>query len=469
MIRSKGNPSLNDLNFAWYGQRTFDCFGLEKYLNIDLIMSCDFGLDTPLLLKRSASSIYSVEEKTFTRENWTSAFLDKIIEADKKLIIEKIKSQSKPTHIIAYSATRTLTDLASHLPEKIRLIMPSYELKAWLDNKLTFRKILSSLGLSTMPSFTGRLGSINFHEAKDLLGLPFVINLEYGSAGSGTFFIHSESEFENLSKEFYGGMVLISKYIDSISLNINGAIIGENVVVANPSIQLLGFPECTNRPEVYCGNDFSATLQLPSDVLKKADESVRIIGRWLRSLGYQGMFGVDLLTDLRDDSVYPVDLNPRYQNSTHLLTMMEIAYGLKPLSLISLEGQLGLLQDNKSVIYDSVNLYGSQIILHSLENSDTIVRNALAPGVYAIESDEKIIKKKDGLSLLDLEEGHEEFVISCGIPRIGTTVKPGAPLLKIFMLKSVLTVGTRFLDDTIRKLCTQVYKQLMLEPVSKGN
>src|SRR5579859_2844292 len=319
--------------FAWYGQRALDSVGLDQYLNFRLILCCDFGLDTPSIAYDGDKKVYSIEADTYKRENWTSAHLEhypKFAEIE-----EYIRKLASPLYIVAYSATKSLAAFAQLHKSHLRLIMPDYKLKNRLDDKIKFSRIVGELKLPHPRTSITRLSKMRVDQIKREFGIPFVAHLPFGSASSGTFFISSEAKLRGIHSSLGDSRILVSKYVDGISLNINAAVLGDQIAVAFPSVQLVGLPECSNRPESYCGNDHFSAHLLPHWVIEQARDCAVKVGNWLKTSGFTGMFGMDLIADMDKEQVYPIDLNPRFQNSTHLLTQGEILLGRLPLAVLS--------------------------------------------------------------------------------------------------------------------------------------
>lgn len=105
-------------------------------------------------------------------------------------------------------------------------------------------------------------------------------------------------------------------------------------------------------------------------------------------------------------------------------------------------------------------LRGAQMILHSRENAETVVRGILKPGVYAL-ADEAIVYQREGLSLFDCHNTGE-FVITCAVRHSGVRVESGAPLLKIQTVRGVLEAGATRLQPWASKVCKWAYERLML-------
>jgi hypothetical protein len=454
---------FDDYHFAWYGQRALDCVGLNRYLDIDLILCCDYGLETALQCQILKSRLFSVEENTFKRENWTSSSLGDIFESSGPQIEHFLKELPEPIHLIAYSATESLSRFARLHGVQLKTLMPDYQLKAWLDDKRAFARAVKDLGLSVVPSFIGQMEDVHFDEARRSLGLPFVIQRPFGSSGIGTFFVNSEVELEQVRLSLGQSSVLVSKFINGISLNINAAVVGDQTLVDWPSVQLVGLPDCSTRREVYCGNDYSATKLLPAPMISSTQQCARQVGSWLHALGYQGLFGLDLIAEADTSKVYAIDLNARFQNSTHLLTQSHILSGRVPLPVLTVAWQLGLIDSDYLVNWQSEVFQeeGAQVIIHNLADRVTIVQGDLLPGIYQI-SQAEISRMREGLSLLDTVAA-DEFVVTCAVPRLGTIVMPGAPLFKLMTRQSVYDLERRQLNPAISDACNVLYGRLRLQ------
>jgi len=69
---------LSRRKFGWFGQRSLDCIGLDDYLDFELIMCCDYGLDTELIASRTGAPVISLESETGIRDIWNNLSLEKL-------------------------------------------------------------------------------------------------------------------------------------------------------------------------------------------------------------------------------------------------------------------------------------------------------------------------------------------------------------------------------------------------------
>jgi hypothetical protein len=472
VLRRVGIPDqLIDLleahEFAWFGQRALDCIGLDKFLRFDAIICCDYGLDTEAISSETGATLISLEQDTMVRENWTNASLAKLLEGD---IVSRVSAalvtREHELDILAYCSTKGIEELARLSGGHVRILAVPTLIKQFFDNKIRFRRMLPSIGIEPVPGEVKNLEAVEFAETKRQYATPFVVQFPIGAGGFQTYFISSETELELLKKSCTDEEVIVAQYIDGMAPNINAVVLDRDVLLSYPSAQLIGVQECTSLPAGYCGNDFSAASYLPESVMQAMYEQTRKLGGWLRQRGFRGLFGVDFVTD--GSAVYPVEVNPRFQGSTQVLTQCQVMKDEIPLALAHV---LQILEQGKSIpilssrlisLYEEPSpLRGGQIILHSKEPTSTVVRGILYPGIYTFESGRPIYHRQ-GLSLADCRNA-DEFVLTCAIPRQGTRVEPRAPLLKIQTVRQILDTTTRFLQPWASTICQWAYNALALE------
>jgi len=191
------------------------------------------------------------------------------------------------------------------------------------------------------------------------------------------------------------------------------------------------------------------------------DQATRI-GGWLHQAGFRGMFGIDFL--VQGINVYPMEINPRFQGSTHILTQGELIDGRLPLVLFHILEFMD--RDTSSLAKDLCfpephPIKGAQIVVYNKEDKECIVRGHLSPGVYRLV-DGQLRFVRQGLSLFEcMEQG--EFVVTCAVPQIGRTVRSRSPLLKIQTFEQILNMNTNRLNAWASTIVQEVYRAMALE------
>ncbi len=146
---------------------------------------------------------------------------------------------------------------------------------------------------------------------------PVMLRRSRTSGGTGLAKVDDRERLSKSWMEQDEAFVSVSPYIpDAVPVNIGAVVFNDGISVHLPSLQLIGIGSCTNRPFGYCGNDFGAARDLDREVIDGIERTTRRIGNWLRRHGYRGAFGVDFL--VHQGTPLFIEVNPRFQGSTHL-------------------------------------------------------------------------------------------------------------------------------------------------------
>jgi len=135
----------------------------------------------------------------------------------------------------------------------------------------------------------------------------FVVQLPYGAGGEETVFL---SNYEK--KEPYSQQVLITPYIDNnVPINVHIAVSRNDYRVFPPSVQII------REDFKFTGSDYIQYNKLNGAIKQKVINTCNEIAKKICCLGCNGIFGVDLI--VKDNAVYFLECNYRYQGSTFLL------------------------------------------------------------------------------------------------------------------------------------------------------
>ena len=193
----------------------------------------------------------------------------------------------------------------------------TFEHKPWVE------KSLKEEGINVIPWEYVRNIERDMMKEKIADGQTILIRPPYSSGGAGYAIIRKiEDIYTNPVSASDDGFFSVSPFFkDSIPININACIYRDGSVRAFlPSYQLIGVKESTTRQLGYCGNDFSAVKQLGEDIVNGIEKTTLQVGAWLAKKEYLGIFGADIL--VVDGRIYLVEINPRFQGSTLLSSML---------------------------------------------------------------------------------------------------------------------------------------------------
>jgi len=445
--------------FVWLGFDAASCVSLARHMRFDLLICTRYGLDSEWVALRTGAELISPEREAGARVGDPDC--ERMLRG---ALGPRIASalQGHPRFVVSSSSTETLEALAAAGDGRLRILAVPIALKRSLDSKIALRKALPTLGIEPLPHVICSLTAVDFREMERRYGLPFVVQLATGSAGSGTFFVSCASDLRSLQDQHGDQDVSVSPYICGMAPNINAVVLENAVLLSHPSVQLVGVPQCTDWPSCYCGNDFSAARRLPQAVIQSIYEQTTKIGAWLRQQGFGGLWGIDFVLDgLR---VYPLEVNPRFQGSTRLLTELQHLHGQAPLWLAHVVGRVDagrpLLERLGTRCWEPQPLDGAQMELRNREGRSCVVRGSLRPGVYVWDGAEGTYRR-EGLTVADCATD-DEFVVTSSVPRPNTRVDASAFLCKIQTRREVLDGASNKLQTWAAQVCSWVYNALAL-------
>ncbi len=466
--------------WGWLGQRAHDACCIHSILPFDFIISCDAGKEREQFFRGRS---FSVEKASHVRKDWSNEDIKTSLQGDLgKDFLQYLKDVGNKVNLLCYRSVAQIENLGSEVGANVKIYAVPEELKTKFDDKIFFYNNLPGLGLDRIDGVVSTAGEHDFDKIKEMYGLPFVLQYPFGSSGNFTFIVKQRGLFEQLKDKYPSDPVIVRKYVDGYSLNVNGLIIRQNgqakVFCTSPSIQLTGMPECSSFPSAFCGNDYTAAMDLEKKIVEQVENYIIKVGGWMSEHGFLGVFGMDFVVG--GDKVYPVEINPRFQNSTSLFTCCceRIEHSGVAIALLHIAAFLPDDDVMKKFVDDFYyedlmgSVSGSQIILHNKEESDVLV-GEIKPGVYAV-NEGNLEFVREGVSINSCRS-KEEYLVTCGVPYVKTVVKPNAPICKVQTLNNLVDRrGKRELTDESKKVIRMVYDMLDLRvpegviPVNTG-
>ncbi len=425
--------------WGWVGQRGADAYTVADFVPIDVVFCCDFGGEYSNLW--TEESLFSVEKDLGRRENWGNRDLEKLWEGPiRKRIETYIDTLKAPINTICYRSLAVLEK-----DRRFRVLAPSLALKDMFDNKLSQLELFSRLEVKTPKTFVRYLDKITFMEASDILNGPFVVQPPVGSSGENTYIVSNESDFHEV-KDVLGPAqrVKLSKYMPVPSLNGHCVVLrtreGLRAIAVCPSVQIVGTRGCTNRAEVYCGNDFSAAHKVQKSIREEICTIMEKIGLFMGRKGFLGIFGMDFL--LNDDEVLALEINPRFQGSTMPLSLLQVDRGEVPLTALHVMQFMGLIEEFSQEFLEQLrrmyrNPYsGAHLIVHNLEGISCSIEHNLKSGIYTL-LDDTLKRVRSGTTCRDVESS-DEWCILGNLPFQAIEICEDARIAMIHTSKSIL-------------------------------
>jgi hypothetical protein len=231
---------------------------------------------------------------------------------------------SKPTAVLTYRPDKFFATAYFPQSGNVEYFGLFYARQSAFENKPWVESELKKYGIRTIPWRYYMLH--NLSELAHLISQgPIVVRSDKLSIGGGgnMVIIRDQSETANLPGTGHDFLISVSSYLEpSVPLNVNACVFQDgSVSLHGPSLQLIGITSCTNLVLGYCGNDFSQVRNLDVTILNELEEMVIRVGKWLASMGYLGVFGVDAIE--YKGHVYFSEINPRFQNSSVIAAQLD--------------------------------------------------------------------------------------------------------------------------------------------------
>jgi len=449
---------------GWLCRAGHYSLGLSQLCPIGAVLCVDDSPAHDLIEQREGIPFFSVERQTRRRHEASDSEADSILPLYRAQLEELVRRAQGRRRVLASSMScRTLSEFAADAG--CESISNPPELTHWLNDKRNLLAALRQMGLPTIRGQWIRLSESRYSEHSAAMGPALVAQLAHGTSGSGTVFIRSAAEYESAGRRFGDDIVWVAPDLGQLSMNINALALESGTVVSYPSVQLEGLSIVNASRGMYCGNDYVSTADLPSGAISEVVEQTARIGRWLASLNYRGLFGLDFVLSPESGRAYAVDLNPRWQGSTAPLTLAECKVGRFPLAVAELASRMGLIGDAELLRGAGDYLQpvrAAHLSLRCPDSGWSRVTGALQPGVYAL-SPEPVFARA-GFRLSDLGSP-DEILVAGGVPRPGTLLAPKSHAMRFSTEQRIMDVSSRSPLPRSGIAAQRLYQLLGLEPV----
>ncbi len=308
----------------------------------------------------------------------------------------------------------------------LEVMHPSVEVRNRLGSKTIMTRLADAAGVPSVPHTMGRADSYDelLALARDAeLGDDLVISIPYGNAGSGTFFVRGQADWDQHAAELTAQQEFkVMKRIRNVEVCIEGAVTRHGTVIGPAMTSLVGYSELTPVRGAWCGNDIWREV-LPPDQTHTAREMVGKLGDILSSQGYRGYFEVDLLHDLDSDELYLGEVNPRLSGASPMTNLTTEAYADMPLFLFHL---LEFMDVEYELDIDEINRrwergYGEdevwgQVVINETSPDVELFTATPRTGVWRIDDDGRVSFARSANDWATLLDGSEAFYLRVAAP-----------------------------------------------------
>ncbi len=261
----------------WQAFYSAYCLGLDEFAPIGIVAALDDGLESEAITRQTGIRFYSLEGRVGVRKHFDEGLLDLIVPAWADALKAELGEQPEARWIaVSALAAGTLGEFARRLGIQCFDVDRAHYVR--FGGKAALQQAIADMSLPKPKGRWMSLAGATYGELANEFGGRFVMQLEYGSTGSGTAIVKSEEEFAAAAQRFGGEDIWATPYAGELSFNVSGVALEAGTVVAYPSVQIVGQPELRAAPGVHCGNDFTASASAPGSLLESIRKQTEAIG-----------------------------------------------------------------------------------------------------------------------------------------------------------------------------------------------
>lgn len=382
------------------------------------------------MAERYDARLSTLESELGARPPWTNEHLGLVVDRFK----DRLPADSDLLGI-PYASTEPLEELARGRAGST-VAAPRCALKRRLDDKQATRELFGSLHLPVIPVRSVSPGH-TFGQIASEIGVPFVLQRTIGSSGHSSYSVTTEDEWDRAISTDEKGPWIASQFLSGVILNVHCFLGASGSELFPPSLQFAGIECLTDEPFAYSGNDFGEVEEIDKDVLVSANHIVKAVAEKIRSWGYRGVLGVDLI--LNERGVWPLEVNPRMQGSTWILAAAQERAGQIPLCWRQV---LDFTQGPSTDFAPGELLATAGHLIFRWMGPSSGVRPSLRPGIYSFTQG-RLAFKRTGVDLGECGSGE---LLIVGIPD-RCEIEHGASALRVAGWRRFGSNGNRLSPD----------------------
>lgn len=303
--------------YIWVGQRESEIHGTGDLFDYTLTT---WGSNTNNNISYSAYSGTRIIDISLRNDFFIKTLKQQLQQDDYKILFYN--------SMLAYTLIQSCPDLLSHIycvnkKNQLNILNSKIHTRLWLANHLSV--IPFTLLTGDECQFSNVQGFFpDNHE--------FIIQEARSAGGFGTFLMN-QYNFEEVQCHLgKSTLYMVSNYVSpALALNVHVLLTKSDIIVFPASIQII---DEHNNNLLYTGADYVSYTYLDINLQAKVSKAAKKIGKLLQKSGYLGICGIDFLS--YNDSVYFIEINPRFQASTLVLNQALEENNLPPVQSLQL-------------------------------------------------------------------------------------------------------------------------------------
>lgn len=339
-----------------------------------------------------------------------------------------------------------------------------------LDSKMLTTRLSEEAGLNNVPhtitEVTGWSDLLVAAVEADL-GTELVVQTDYGEAGTGTYFLRTEAEFEAVREHIVGVPLKVMRRITHRSLAMD-AVVTDSGVIVGPLLQdIIGHPEVAIHKGASSGLEYYPDV-LPEAQRQRATAMVIRYGEVLQAEGYVGLYEVDILHDTETGELWFGEANPRFSGCAMVTNATTAELWGLPLYAIHLAAFLGLTE---GIDVDSINaswndvpegIAWSNLLLRQVTLEPQEIVSAPRSGRYRYAQGEGLAFTREEPDWFDLRDEGDVFFLAYRID--GDTMIYGSEYGSLYRRGRFQDYDGALTDES-KALIAQISSMYVLKPL----
>ncbi len=375
-LTSKINEITKDNPVFYFTNDIERGLGLEKLIDNYHILCIDKN-DINSYVEKEGTDVFCLSD--VVNERFYRSSIKLLEHQETRKYLEKYPKGYNQTFKISPRFEKITSELG------YKLINTSAELNRAFENKISQYKILSDAGVNFPKTRITEMKNVGYAELKDEFGEKLIIQFNRGHTGDSTILIENGEKFIHIKNTFPDRTVKIVEFIDSpLTYTLNGCITKSGCYAGGLCYQITGVERLAHSKSATVGNDYSVRKGINEEILEKIKTEFNKISEKMKSHGYRGMFGIDLI--IRNEEVYIIEVNARQTQSVPFYTKLQLSKDEIPLSMLHLAEFLDIEVELDEKSYNNKNLEpitAAQLYLR--EKDDSKIKNYFKPGIYSQE------------------------------------------------------------------------------------
>lgn len=235
---------------------------------------------------------------------------EKILDTHELLAYPTIVATISPqANVLVFKNTPTIERICAE--QHWNLLNPSAVLAKKVEEKITQVEWLGELASLLPPHSIKTCKEITEQD------LPCIVQFNHAHTGEGTLQLEQLEQLQQLQKDFPNRPVRVTQFINGMMFTNNNVVTKDDVWLGNINYQITGIAPYTQNPFQTIGNDWGfAKKTLSETQVVEYHAMATSIGDKLRSDGWSGLFGIDVMVEEETGKLYLIEINARQPAST---------------------------------------------------------------------------------------------------------------------------------------------------------